>query len=117
MIGPTKKVLLDVVESSNSILEWCDKKSFKDYSVDRQFRRSVEREFEIIGEALNRVRRKDPEIAKRIEDISIIVAFRNRVIHDYDLIDDALVWGIIHTDLPQLRDTVLDLLREEGEEI
>jgi len=79
-------------------------------------RRAVEREFTIIGEALNRLSRAEPSIARDIHEISRIVAFRNIVIHGYDTIDDPTVWGIIQRRLPEFRDAVLELLREEGEE-
>lgn len=48
-------LLFDVLESARSIQSWCAGRSFRDYEADRQFRRAVEREFEIIGEALNRL--------------------------------------------------------------
>jgi uncharacterized protein with HEPN domain len=117
MKEPTKKALFDVVESSNSILDWCANKSFEEYSSDRKLRRAVEREFSIIGEALNRLRRSEPDIARDIHEISRIIAFRNIVIHGYDTIDDPTVWGIIQRRLPELKDAVLEFLREQGEEI
>ena len=53
MKNQTQKLLFDILESGRSIQEWCDGRSYKDYEAHRQFRRAVEREFEIIGEALN----------------------------------------------------------------
>lgn len=102
MNNRTAKLLFDVVESGRSIQQWCAQRKFTEYEADRQFRRAVEREFEIIGEALSRLHRTDDEIAARISDLSRIVGFRNRIIHGYDAIDDATVWGVAIDHLPKL---------------
>ena len=106
MNSRTKKLLYDVLESVRSIQQWCTGRTFADYEQDRQFRRAVEREFEIIGEALNRLGRTAPEVAARITELSRIVGFRNRIIHGYDTVDDATVWGVIEGHLPRLREEV-----------
>jgi uncharacterized protein with HEPN domain len=62
----------------------------------------VEREFEIIGEALNRLSQVEPELAARVTELPRIVGFRNRIIHGYDTVDDATVWGVIKAHLPRL---------------
>ena len=92
MNNAAKKLLFDVLESARSIRDWCAERSFADYESDRQFRRAVEREFEIIGEALGRLTFADPATADRIDQLHRIVGFRNRIIHGYDTIDDATVW-------------------------
>jgi len=94
MNNAAKKLLFDVAESSRSILGWCADRTFSDYGADRQFRRAVEREFEIIGEALGRLERSDAAIAERIKESPRIISFRNRIIHGYDTVDDATMWGI-----------------------
>jgi uncharacterized protein with HEPN domain len=58
-----KKLLLDVLDSGRSIRAWAAGRSFADYESDRQLRRAIEREFEIIGEALARLAGGDPGIA------------------------------------------------------
>ena len=117
MKDSTKKLLFDVLESCRAIQAWCTGRTYTDYESDRQFRRAVEREFEIIGEALNRLSRADPPIAERIENLPRIVGFRNRVIHGYDTVDDAAVWGMIESKLPGLLSDVRRLMREMGEDI
>jgi uncharacterized protein with HEPN domain len=77
-------LLLDALESARSIRTWCEGRSFSDYEADRQLRRAVEREFEIIGEALTRLRDSYPQVASRIPELVRIVSFRNRIIHGYD---------------------------------
>jgi len=83
-------------------------------SADRFFRRAVEREFEIIGEALKRIDRLDPPTAARISELRRIVDFRNRIIHGYDTVDDAVVWGIVEKRLPLLIKDVVGLLDADG---
>jgi len=115
MNNRAKKLLFDVMQSGRSIREWCTGRTFSDYESDRQFRKAVEREFEIIGEALNRLAQTDPETAARIRDLNRIVGFRNRIIHGYDAVDDAAVWGVAESHLPRLLSEVERLLTEAGE--
>ncbi len=110
MTVETKKLLLDVREAGQSILDHTASKSLAEYAADRFFRRAVEREFEIIGEALNRLARLDPATAGHITEIRRIVDFRNRLIHGYDSIDDEVVWGVSEKHLPQLVQEVSALL-------
>jgi uncharacterized protein with HEPN domain len=112
MNNAAKKLLFDVLESARSIRDWCTDRTFTDYESDRQFRRAVEREFEIIGEALGRLSTADIHTAERIDELPRIVGFRNRIIHGYDSIDDATVWGVIEGHLPALLKQVQNLLGE-----
>lgn len=73
-------------------------------------RSAVERQFEIVGEALNRLSRTDPAVADQIEDLPRIVAFRNVLIHGYATIDDAIVWEVATTRLSGLIELLTDLL-------
>ena len=72
----------------------------------------MERQFEIIGEALARLGRTDPQMAERIGDYKRIIAFRNVLIHDYNGVDDAIVWDAVQDKLPALREAVEALLKE-----
>ncbi len=75
------------------------------FKQDRLLRQAVERNFEIIGEALRRLEKDDLDTAARITDYRRIIAFRNVLIHGYDVIDPAIVWSAITDDLePLLRD-------------
>lgn len=112
MNSRSRKLLFDVLESGRSIRDWCATRSYADYEKDRQFRRAVEREFEIIGEALNRLSQADCEVAARIAELPRIVGFRNRIIHGYDTVDDATVWGVVEAHLPRLLEEVEREIRE-----
>ena len=114
MNNRTRKLLFDVQDSARSIRDWCRNRTFAEYEADRQFRRAVEREFEIIGEALNQLSHEDADAAERILQLPRIVGFRNRIIHSYDTIDDATVWGVIEGHLPMLLTEVEALLQEAG---
>ena len=73
-------------------------------------RAAVERQFEIIGEALNQLSRVDSNLAAAIPDLARIVAFRNILIHGYATVDDALVWQVLKERLPELQRVMRELL-------
>ena len=73
---------------------------------------AVERQFEIIGEALNQLARIDPDTADVIPELPRIVAFRNILIHGYASVDNRLVWGVIEGNLGSLREALRGLLAE-----
>lgn len=101
--------LLDILNSIDSIYEYLgDERDFKLYEENKLLRRAVEREFEIIGEATNRILKIHENI--EISNARRIVNLRNWVIHSYDSVDNILVWGIIDKDLPLLKAQVLTLL-------
>lgn len=74
--------------------------------------RPVERQFEIIGEALNQLSRVDPDLAASVPDLAELVGFRNLLIHGYAVVDDAIVWEAVITELPALHERLDELLSE-----
>lgn len=103
-----KKFLFDIHESIASIEQYLgDKRDFNVYMADKMLRRAVEREFEIIGEAMNRIEKLDSTIS--ISSKRQIISMRNRVIHGYDKIDNEIIWGTIVRHLPTLK-IEIDLL-------
>jgi len=106
--------LWDAREASEAILEFVAGKSFDDYVSDRLLRSAVERQFEIIGEALNQLCKIEPQWAERIPDVPQIIAFRNLLIHGYASVNDLTVWRTIEESLPTLYETVTRLLDEAG---
>lgn len=106
-----KKLLVDIVEAINSIDEHLEQQRVLEiYLKNKTKRRAVEREIEIIGEAMSKVLKINPTIP--ISYSRIIVDLRNKVIHAYDSVDDILIWKIIMKDLPVLMDEVKKLLDE-----
>jgi uncharacterized protein with HEPN domain len=70
----------------------------------------VERQFEIIGEAIAKLAKLDSATAERIPDFRRLIAFRNVLIHGYADVDDELVWDLLRTRLPTLLEAVRRIL-------
>ena len=70
---------------------------------------AVERKFEIIGEALYRIRRLDGCFLSKITDADKIIGFRNVIIHGYDIIDSKIIWDAVKFNLPTLKAEVRSL--------
>ncbi len=108
-----KKYLYDIQQAAGLLATFTAGKGFADYEADAMLRAAVERQFEIIGEALAQLARLDESLASRISEYRRIIAFRNILIHGYADVDDRLVWDIIETRLPALGREVATLLEEE----
>lgn len=111
----SKTLLEDIRQAGELIACFVEGKEFADYAADPLLRSGVERQFEIIGEALNRLSRLDPVVAGRISHGARIISFRNILIHGYAHVDDEVVWDIIETHLPVLRREVCALLEGGAE--
>ena len=103
--------LHDVLLAGRAVKQFVSGRAFADYDSDEQLRSAVERKFEIMGEALNRVKRDQPELLQSIRDHRDIISFRNILVHGYDTIDDRIVWGVVEEDLDNLIADVERLLR------
>ena len=108
-----KKYLYDIHQATMLIREFTDGKTFADYQSNAMMRAAVEREFEIIGEAMARLAKLAPQIASRISEYEQIIGFRNILIHGYADVNDRAVWFVIETELPTLSREV-DALMEEA---
>ncbi len=100
------KHLFDIKEAALAILQFVNNKSFEDYEQDELLRSGIERKFEIIGEALNRIKKEDAAILDNIRDYRNMVSFRNILAHGYDAIDNRIVWGIIEENLSNLLEDI-----------
>lgn len=109
-----KKFLYDIQQASRLVSQFTNGKSFDEYASDAMMRAAVEREFEIIGEALTQLAKVDPGIAAQISDLRNIISFRNILIHGYALVDDRLVWDIVESKVPILDREVDALLAQHG---
>ena len=102
---------LDAAKKARSIV---DGLRLDDYLADWIRQSAVERQLEIVGEALGRVRRDDSATAERVPDIHVIIATRNVIIHRYDDVDHVRVWAMLHQDIPALIPVLVSLLDEFG---
>jgi uncharacterized protein with HEPN domain len=106
----TFKFLEDIRDAAAFIEEVTRDIHSDEYGRNRMLRQSIERNFEIIGEAMRRLAHHDPATARHISGHTQIIAFRNTLIHGYDLIDHGVVWEIIRRDVPVLLAEVVALL-------
>ena len=110
----TPKWLQDVLDACDLILRTCEGHTRASFTQNELLKGAVERKFEIIGEALSRIGKVDPDTAERIPECRRIIGFRNILIHGYDDVDYDRVWLIIESDMPPLREVVQRLLEEAG---
>lgn len=108
----TPKLLEDIRSAGAFIAEVTANLDLARYSHDRLLRNAVERNFEIIGEAMGRLARVDAEVAAAIPGHAQIIAFRNVLAHGYDIVDHALVWNAVERQLPALLEQVGRLLEQ-----
>ena len=102
---PIDLLLNDILDSIDRIEQYTKGMSFDKFSNDQKTIDAVARNFEIIGEAANRIPDEFKEIHSAIEWYKV-VGLRHRIIHEYFGIDLHIIWQIIHTDLPVLRDAL-----------
>jgi len=104
--------LYDVLNAINEIESFFTKasKEFIAYKNDLKTRRAVERNIEIIGEAINRILKKDDRI--KFSNSRKIVDTRNRIIHGYDTVSDEIIWGIVISHLPTLQLEIEMMLKD-----
>ena len=101
-----KAYLWDAHEAIDAILEFTSDRSVEDFQQDLMLRSAVERQLEIVGEALSQLSRRNQDLASRIPDLGQVVAFRNILVHGYATVDPGRVWLIIHESLPGLQETI-----------
>ena len=106
-----KTWLFDIIKSIEEIDSYFPaSKKFDIYTNDNRTKRAVERNIEIIGEAMGRILKENPNI--NISNSRKIVDARNKIIHGYDDISDDVVWGIVINHLPLLKQEAEELLKE-----
>ena len=108
----TRKYLYDIQSAVELLREFTTGKTLSDYEAEAMLRAAVEREFEIIGEAMAQLAKHDQMIVSRISNYQRIIAFRNVLIHGYAHVDDRLVWDVVETNLPTLAREIEVLLEE-----
>jgi len=106
------KHLYDVKDAALAIKRFVEGKTFDDYKENALLQSGVERKFEIVGEALNRIKRDAPEMLDQIREPRSIISFRNILVHGYNGISNRIVWGIIEEDLDNLIEDVAILIKD-----
>lgn len=112
MDNDIKTWLFDILNAINEIESFFAERpiEFSTYQNDLRTKRAVERNIEILGEAMNRILKKDDSI--EITNSRKLVDVRNRIIHGYDSVSDEIIWGIVVKSLPILQAEVEYLLNE-----
>lgn len=108
----SRKYLYDIQRAVELLGEFTSGKTLSDYETDAMLRAAVEREFEIIGEAMTQLAKVDKTAVSRISKYQRIIAFRNILIHGYAHVDDRLVWDVVETNLSTLGSEIKVLLEE-----
>jgi uncharacterized protein with HEPN domain len=106
------KLLWDAREAADRLHRFVGQHSLDSYLGDEVVRSAVERQLEVMGEALGRLRALEPDVARRVPRLQQLVAFRNFLLHQYGDSDSRLVWDVVKTRLPALREALRTLLPE-----
>ena len=94
-----QKYLYDIISSCEFLLEFTRNRTKEDYIHDRAFRSALERELQIIGEAMLQLDRASPQTAEKISEARNIIGFRHVLVHGYDSLDPATVWNVVKSKL------------------
>lgn len=105
-----EKFLYDMLSSTQFLLEFTKDKTIDDYINDRAFRSALERELQIIGEAMLQLDKIAAEITEEIPEYRNIIGFRHVLVHGYDSLDPATVWNVVETKLKGLEEKLRQLL-------
>jgi uncharacterized protein with HEPN domain len=109
-----RKFLYDVQKACGLLAQFTAGRNLTEYRADALLRSAVERQFEIIGEAMGQMLRLDPGLVDTITHAPRIIAFRNILIHGYAAITPEVVWDVVERDLPRLCKEVAALLDAAG---
>jgi len=107
-----RKLLQDILSRAEGIQQFTAGKDLTAYRAHDMLRLAVERQFEIIGEAISRLLKADAALAARLTDYRRIIDFRNAITHGYDMVDDQIVWDAVTAKLPILKQEVEALLAQ-----
>ena len=103
--------LFDILNSINEIDEYIEsERTYERYCNSKILQRAIERNLEIIGEAMNRILKIDKNIS--IQNAKEIIDTRNKISHGYEQVDHTIIWGIVIKHLPVLKSEVENLLSD-----
>ncbi|KAE8543923.1 HepT-like ribonuclease domain-containing protein [Marinobacter nauticus] len=104
------KYLYDIKEAALKIRRFTEGKTEGDYLSDELLQSATERQFEIIGEAINKLCKEFPSVGRSIPDCRKMIAFRNMLIHGYAVVDPVIVWGVVEGSVPALLNSLGELM-------
>ena len=107
--------LVDIQQCLDELALFSSGKQLSDYRTDVLLRRAIERDFTIIGEVMRRILHHFPETKVRIEDAQAIADFRNVIVHEYNMLDDAKIWNILIHSAPVLKRQIDEWISELDE--
>ncbi|MFH1744154.1 MAG: HepT-like ribonuclease domain-containing protein [bacterium] len=105
-----KKLLYDMLDSCRFLMEFSSGRTLDDLRNDRGFRSGVERELQIIGEALIGLTKSAPLLAEQISEHKRIIRFRHVLVHGYDIVNHEITWAILYEKLAILKRDIEILL-------
>lgn len=106
-----KSYLFDIKEAIDAVSVHINNcKKYEDFAKNRTIYRAVERELEIISEAITKIKKLD--ISFQIQNSEKIIGLRNRIAHAYDNINHEIIWGIVVNHLPKLKTEIEELLKK-----
>lgn len=108
------KRIWDAAEACRKIQDFTQGHDLATFQASALLRSAVERQMEIVGEALGKASVSWPQVAFSIPEIPRIIGLRNRLIHGYDAVDDELIWDVVITKIPPLRVLLDRLLIEDA---
>lgn len=106
------KYLYDIREAARRIQRFTTGKGEQDYLSDELLQSAIERQFEIVGEAVSQLCKHFPEVGEPGPDYQKMIAFRNMLIHGYAVVDPVIVWGVVEENLQGLLDCLDELMPE-----
>lgn len=105
-----RKLCEDILRAIEETATFCRDKTIEDFRNDRALQLIIERELEIIGEAMARLQRESPDLASQIADAHKIVGLRNVLAHGYDILEHEILWDVVANKLSALRSEIENLL-------
>jgi uncharacterized protein with HEPN domain len=101
------KYILDIESIIQEIekVKQLTKNNFNTFRSEILYQRAIERDLEIIGEAIRKMIEIDPNI--QISSAKNIIGLRNIISHAYDSVEPELLWGIIQNNIPVLYKEVI----------
>lgn len=114
MTSEMTRRLRDAIAACDAISDYTAGMDASAFELDSVVRDAVAYRFTVLGEALNRVVRIDESVGLTVPELRQIIGLRNRVVHEYDAIDDEILWDIVQSKLPDLRRHLLSLAEDRG---